>query len=736
MLTEHAMIWRDPNHLYRINGTEMQFEYGNDDTIVFSHVSDRTKMVDFSAGVLNRKRSTGEIEVVPYSRLPPELRPSHTCHEGDLSGISQIQRNRALTRHAMVCGAIDLHNEKKLTWTYASIKANMGTICIRAADYLVAELPNPETAQKLRLWREGKGPKPKTKGTVSIPDEVGPESLHRWVMAFKRGGFFALVDNSHKQGNHAGNYSANEIGLMFKVIKEKYLVWGKKTLPALLQDLKAEFVKVNAERKENDLPPLRQPGRDTLKRAVKGLNRFQVLVAQRGLGEALAKMRMSKGGLPSLRPLENVDMDEWEVDLLTILKKSGLLDFFDLKALEELGLKGDTHRWWLVAAVCRRTRVIVGMVLTANPRSSAALKCLEMITVDKSHLASSVSAMTPWPFFGIPEKLFVDNGSAFKSVVFTMACAALGTAKVQTIAGSASMRGHIESLFATTSIGLMQRLSGRTFSNPKERGDYPSEKLAVHNLDDLAYALVRWVVDIYHNQPHEGLGGRTPLQQWEADIVECNYPAHGAPSSQKRFLAFGIEAHRKVQKDGITVLNIQYASEDLAKWFLQHGNKSVELRWHPDDISKIVAFIDGEWKKIPAVLDLPEGTPASSWLRTRESLRHQDPDRKEWDEATILRAVEAIEELRKKRLLAHGMLDQGWTAARLNNAEQGATINYRAPVRRNRITANPDGMGETITPVAPVRPTAATASMEQAPAVAAEANQAKKRAITITKRAE
>ncbi|SIS26578.1 hypothetical protein SAMN05421666_3608, partial [Roseovarius nanhaiticus] len=48
---------------------------------------------------------------------------------------------------------------------------------------------------------------------------------------------------------------------------------------------------------------------------------------------------------------------------------------------------------------------------------------------------------------------------------------------------------------------------------------------------------MRWVVDIYHNSPHRGLGGRTPLEQWDADMEDGNYPLSGLPDVASKRLA-------------------------------------------------------------------------------------------------------------------------------------------------------------------------------------------------------
>ena len=68
---------------------------------------------------------------------------------------------------------------------------------------------------------------------------------------------------------------------------------------------------------------------------------------------------------------------------------------------------------------------------------------------------------------------------------------------------------------------------------------------------DLCEALVRWVVDIYHNQPHEGLDGETPARCWRRLVA-----IHGVspePALRSRRLAFGTRMQRVAGKAGIVV---------------------------------------------------------------------------------------------------------------------------------------------------------------------------------------
>ena len=146
-----------------------------------------------------------------------------------------------------------------------------------------------------------------------------------------------------------------------------------------------------------------------------------------------------------------------------------------------------------------------------------------MIVSNKSGISDAAGAAAKWNQYGSPELLVADNGPGFKSVGFTDECEDMGIPIERTIAGASSMRAAIERMFSIYVNGLLPSLNGRTFSNVVERGDHPSGGRARLDADDLAFALVRWIVDIHHNTPHVGLRGRTPLQQWQEDHASGNF---------------------------------------------------------------------------------------------------------------------------------------------------------------------------------------------------------------------
>ena len=710
----------DMHHRYRIGDDDWRFVYQNTEEVTFSDIDDPHKVVTFPVGTLNRMNADGSVKVVPFGLMPKELRrvPDNDLDHMSLAGLSPALRDDVDARYAMVRAFLALQEAGEIKGTDAAITAGMKVICDAAAEFMEKELPDPEHAEQVRLWKEGKGRKPKMQKETVTLNPVSARTLRTWVKAHRLEGKKGLIDSRHNQGNRNSKFTLEELSLMAKSVNENYLTLERKSVPRVYEDLQITFRDANERRAVEGKASLKCPSVKTLYAFIGAMDKFRKLVARHGQKEAMKKMRAVKAGLQISRPLERVEMDEWKIDILTILIKSRLLLFFSKQDLEELGLLNPLKRWWLVAAICCRTRVILGMVLTANPKSSAAIKCLKLVMSDKGTFADAAGALSPWSMFGTPEVLAVDNGSAFKSVAFTTACADAGIMKVATIAGVPGMRGRIESVFNTVGKSLMPRLTGQTFRNTLMRGDHPSEKRACLSLEDLAFVLVRWVVDIYHNQPHGGLGARTPLAQWEADMQDGNYPLHSAPTQRQKRLAFGLSLKRIVQQGGVRALNVNYHSGDLARWFLKHGSQAVEVRWFEEDLGIIEVLLDGQWTEVPANSDVFRGVDAGTWTAARRALRAKDPARKEWEEEAIFGAIKAIEALTSERKAAYSLLDHGWSIERFNQVEDEAVVSFDVIPTRPVTTETADSYGMSVVPVEPVKPTKARAAIKTAPEVA------------------
>ena len=114
---------------------------------------------------------------------------------------------------------------------------------------------------------------------------------------------------------------------------------------------------------------------------------------------------------------------------------------------------------------------------------------------------------------GLPARLYVDNGANFRSQQLALVCAKLGIALIHARPYQPAGKGKIERWFRTVRAAWLSHLTAE----------------ATTDLDTLNRTLWAWVEGEYHQSPHRGLDGRTPLDQWALAGHDVRY--HTAPPS-------------------------------------------------------------------------------------------------------------------------------------------------------------------------------------------------------------
>lgn len=290
-----------------------------------------------------------------------------------------------------------------------------------------------------------------------------------------------------------------------------------------------------------------------------------------------------------------------------------------------------------------------------------------MVISDKGQWSDAVRARGPWDMHLTPEQIVTDNGTAFKSEAFRVACADLGVSVEHTVAGMPQQRGRGERWFGTLNMAVASVSPGRTFSDIITKGDANPYDRAVLTFDDFAFALVRWIVDGYHNTPHRGLGGETPAQCWRR--LSALYGVTPPPEMRRQRLVFGESLSRKLTKEGLTVLGVRYQSEQLALWMNRNDEDQVEVHWHPRDIGAVHARLGDEWFEVPAVDPMMEGRAATTWMVATRSLRAAHPKRMSFDRDVVLAAMDAIQERNANAMAMAGLLVDDWSDQRVKNME-------------------------------------------------------------------
>ena len=147
-------------------------------------------------------------------------------------------------------------------------------------------------------------------------------------------------------------------------------------------------------------------------------------------------------------------------------------------------------------------------------------------------------------------------------------------------------------------MGDVHLLPGTTFSNPRQRRDYDSEKRAVMSLP----AFERWLalnIIRYNNAPHTGIGNYTPFGKWR-ECVEQGWKPNTIPAGRARdvFIEFLPGDRRMLRRTGLAFHGLRY----WADWFatrIRRGGGRTEFRYDPRDMSRIWMVDDsGIWAPV------------------------------------------------------------------------------------------------------------------------------------------
>jgi putative transposase len=659
------------------NNQNARFAFGKDDRVRIDGIAykpeqdtevgylmrsdcDSGKCVQFTHEELGRWGAENRIQVDRNFYLPEEARLRLAKPEVCLSALTGRTARRLDRKDCYCTAAQDLYQEGKLKYTDASILENKHILIGRVMELAPKELPQGDRTLK-PSEDFGKAPSPRT--------------LRRWLAERGEFGLKGHIDAMARRGNRTQRSSPEARALLLRVAKG-YLSREKPTVTMIHEDVELAFEQRNEERVSQGLPRFPIPSRETVRRLIGSFDAFSVLVARDGEAAARKKFRPVTRGISATRPLERVEIDEWTVDVQTLLVTSGIYDLMTDEEKQSLGLyfeeevdprtgktkRKKTARWTLTAGICCATRCIVGLVLSRSANPEAAVQLLHMITVNKGAWADAVGALTPWDMFGTPELIVFDGGAAFKSRRFRKAAEDLGVAWEMAINGVPETRGTCERSFLTFATDFAPRLSGHTFSNIIEKGDADPEKRAALKLDDFTFALLRWIIDIYHNSPHGGLAGETPVRAWRR--LSKKYGVTPPPSADMMRLCFGREFERSLDKSGITVLGVNYQSEALQKELRLKKPKSFNVRWHPKDIGEISVQVDNAWYTVPAVDTSLKGVTAQTWLTAVRQVKSASPKSNRLNNVAVREAIKAISERNVQAMGKAGLNLEDWSDER------------------------------------------------------------------------
>ena len=214
------------------------------------------------------------------------------------------------------------------------------------------------------------------------------------------------------------------------------------------------------------------------------------------------------------------------------------------------GKDGKKRQIYLVAWLDDATRFIVGARFYTDQTTSAI----------EDSLRRGVQA------FGVPDRIFVDNGKQYRSKWLSGACAKLGIRLLTARPYHPESKGALERFNQTV---------GKLIS------EAALKKLS--SIDEYNEMLRVWLDEYYHKNPHSGLGGISPAAAFGADTR----PLRFVPAETLKDAFTRTEA-RKVDKSGC--VSFQGSLYEVGVAFI---GRKVEVRFDPTWTEEIEIHHEG-----------------------------------------------------------------------------------------------------------------------------------------------
>jgi len=231
---------------------------------------------------------------------------------------------------------------------------------------------------------------------------------------------------------------------------------------------------------------------------------------------------------------------------------------------------GRPVRPWLTVIVDDFSRAIAGYAVNFSaPSALQTALALRQAIWRKSDPA--------WTVCGLPEVLYSDHGSDFKSRHLEQVSADLRIQLINSTAGVPQGRGKIERLFGTITTELLPQLPG--YLPPPGAGPSSAPRLSLAELDA---ALGRWISTEYHARAHSETK-TPPLARWAAGGWLPRMPDS---LEQLDLLLLAVAKPRIVHRDGIRFAGLRYLDLTLAAYV----GEPVTVRYDPRDMAEIRVF--------------------------------------------------------------------------------------------------------------------------------------------------
>lgn len=250
--------------------------------------------------------------------------------------------------------------------------------------------------------------------------------------------------------------------------------------------------------------------------------------------------------LKSARQLNQKDRKAFEEDSFGRLWQADTCHFCYINDASD----GKAHKVYLVIIIDDHSRMIVGGGMSYSDNSYGFQKVLK----------EAVST------YGIPDKLYTDNGAPYIDKQLSLICGSIGTVLLHAPIRDGAAKAKVE----------------RNFRTMRERLLYGLDLEKIHSLHEFN-AILKDYIRRYNTGYHSGIGC-APFERYQ------NTKEHVKIPRSREWLeeCFLNRVTRKVKKDA--TVSIDSTSYDVPMQFI---SQNVEIRYLPDDMDSAFILSDG-----------------------------------------------------------------------------------------------------------------------------------------------
>lgn len=494
-----------------------------------------------------------------------------------------------------------------------------------------------------------------------------PTTVYRWYRKLKEcDDTRALIPRNDLRGPK----KCRQDGIIFKfasaAIDEAFAISPQANISNIYTRL---IGKIEMENSKNPLAePIVAPSERTLRRLCQRMERYEIIRLKEGKASADRRFRLIQHSVKTTRILERVEVDHTPLDLFIVDEQTWL----------PLG------RPTLTVFIDHYSRMLLGYYLTfTGPSTAAVMGALRHAVLPKA-LENSKIANLPihhnWPCYGLPEVLIMDNGLEFHSHDLESVAFDLGVRLQYCPAHQPRFKGCVERYLKTINYSFANQLPGASLARFHLRGDYDPQKCALLTFGEFKHLFEKWVVDVYAQTLHNGLG-TTPWDRWRQGVSE--HPL-GLPDDIRNLQCrIGQVKTCKLQANGITVNNINYVGTELNSLLLAYGpSTAIRVIFDPEDLGEIQVWGPDAQEPVTVAARDPcyaKGLTLQQHQFIRQLLREQGAaaENREATQRARYELASAIEQLMVNRKL---------------------TARKRSAVLRGMTSHQPEGSGRPVDP--------------------------------------